>query len=355
MAHAIPAQGLRRPISLVIAPVAAILLIAGGAHAQSVADFYKGKQVSIYIGSEAGSGFDAYARLVARHIGKHIPGNPLVVPANKPGAGSLNMTNSLVTLGPKDGTVIGAPQSSAAVEQLLHLLSRGGTAAKYDATKLHWLGSASQDTFVLFDWHSAKPKSFADLLSMEMLLASSGPNTDGSLIAIVLNKVFGTKIKLITGYQASGAGLLAMERGEIDSNAMAYASVATMRPDWIKDQKIRFLAQMGMKPHPELKGVPFVLDLAKTPEDRSVLELVFAKYQMGRPYFVPPEVPQDRVEALRAAFDATMSDPDLQADASKSRIEINPVTGAEVQVMVEGLYRTPEALARRTREILGTE
>jgi tripartite-type tricarboxylate transporter receptor subunit TctC len=181
------------------------------------------------------------------------------------------------------------------------------------------------------------------------------PNTDGSLIAIVLNKIFGTKIKLITGYQASGAGLLAMERGEIDANAMAYASVATMRPDWIKDQKIRFLAQMGMKPHPELKEIPFVLDLAQTPEDRSALELVFAKYQMGRPYFVPQEVPQERVDALRSAFDDTMKDPDLLADANKSRIEINPVNGAEVQAMVENLYRTPAPLARRTRAILGTE
>ena len=344
-----------RRFSLVTVLIAATCIIAHNAAAQSVADFYKGKQVSIYVGSEAGSGFDAYARLVARHIGKHIPGNPTVVPTNKPGAGSLNMTNSLVVAGPKDGTVIGAPQSSAAVEQLLHLLSRGGTAAKYDATKLHWLGSASQDIFVLFDWHNAKPKSFSDLLSTEMLMASSGPNTDGSLIAVVLNKIFGTKIKLITGYQASGAGLLAMERGEIEANAMAYASVATMRPDWIKDQKIRFLAQMGMKAHPNLKGIPFVLDLAKTPEDRSVLELVFAKYQMGRPYFVPQDVPKDRVDALRAAFDETMKDPDLLVDANKSRIEINPVSGAEVQAMVEKLYQTQEPLARRTREILGTE
>lgn len=281
----------------------AVCVTAGGAAAQSVTDFYKGKQVAIHIGSEAGSGFDAYARLIARHIGKHIPGNPNVVPANKPGAGSLTMTNSLVVAGPKDGSVIGAAQSSAVVEGLLHLASPGGTAAKFDATKLHWLGSPSQDVFVLFTWHDGKPKEFSDLLTMEILMASSGRNTDGSLIAMMLNKVFGTKIKLITGYRVSGASLIAMERGEIDSFTMAYASIAIMRPDWIKDRKIRFLAQMGMKPHPDLKGVPFVLDLVKTPENRGVLELVFAKYQFGRPYFVPPEVPGDRVAALRAAFD----------------------------------------------------
>jgi tripartite-type tricarboxylate transporter receptor subunit TctC len=189
MAPATPAQALRKLGILIAVSVLAACVVASEAAAQSVADFYKGKQVSIYIGSEAGSGFDAYARLLARHLGKHIPGNPTVIPTNKPGAGSLNMTNSLVVAGPKDGTIIGAPQSSAAVEQLLHLLSRGGIAAKYDATKLHWLGSASQDVFVLFDWHSAKPQTFSDLLSTEMLMASSGPNTDGSLIAIVLNKI----------------------------------------------------------------------------------------------------------------------------------------------------------------------
>src|SRR5262249_15159750 len=157
------------------------------------------------------------------------------------------------------------------------LLSRGGTAAKFEATKLHWIGSASQDVFVVFDWHTAKVKSFSDLMNTEMLLASSGPNTDGSLVTIALNKVLGTRIKLVTGYGISSGGLLAMERGEIDANAMAYASISTMRPDWIKEGKIRFLAQMGMAPHPALKDVPFVLDLVQSPEDRGVLELIFAK------------------------------------------------------------------------------
>ena len=344
------------PLRLVVVLLAsAILAYAGDARAQSVADFYGGKQVQMLIGSGAGAGFDVYARLVARHLGKHIPGHPTVVPMNKPGAGSLTMTNALVNIGPKDGSAIGAPQSSAPVEGLLHLLSRDGTAAKYDATRLHWIGSASQDVFVVFDWHTAKVKSFSDLMTTEMLLASSGPNTDGSLVAIALNKLLGTKIKLVTGYGISSGGLLAMERGEIDANAMAYASIATMRSDWIREGKIRFLAQMGMTPHPDLKDVPFVLDLVKSPEDRKVLELIFAKYQFGRPYLVPSDVPAERVAALRAAFDATMKDPELLADAQKQRLEVNPVSGTEVQAMIEKLYRTPEALARRTREILGTE
>ncbi|HTI88070.1 MAG TPA: tripartite tricarboxylate transporter substrate-binding protein [Alphaproteobacteria bacterium] len=329
--------------------------IAGAAAAQSVADFYKGRQVSIVIGSEAGAGFDAYGRLVARHMGKYIPGNPNMVPLNKPGAGSLTMVNSLVNAGPFDGSTIGAPQSSAAVEELLHIGSKGGTAAKFKATELNWLGSASQDVFILYNWKTSKVKSFDDLQTTEMLLAASGPNTDGALMANALDRVFGTKIKLITGYQTSAAGMLAMERGEVDANAMAYSSVATIRPEWMKDGSIRILAQMGMKPQPGLDNVPFMLDRAKSPEDRAVLELIFAKFQMGRPYFVPPGVPKDRVAALRGAFDKTMADPTLLAEADKMHLEVRPVSGADVQAMVESLYKKPPALIARARDALGTE
>jgi tripartite-type tricarboxylate transporter receptor subunit TctC len=335
--------------------LAAVYSVVNNAAADSVADFYKGKQVTIVIGSEAGSGFDAYARLVARHIGEHIPGNPTVVPSNKPGAGSLTMTNELVQAGPFDGTVIGAPQSSAAVEQLLHLASAGGKAAHFETTKLNWLGSASQDVFVLFDWHTSKVKSFADLENEEMLLGSAGLNTDGSLIATALNKILGTKIKLVTGYQNSGAEMLAMERGEVDGNAMAYASVVTMHPDWVKDGTIRLLAQMANEPQPGLDQVPFVLDLVKDKDDRAVLQLIFAKYQMGRPLFVPPGVPEDRVAALRTAFDATMKDPALLADAETERLEVRPVSGTDVQAMIARLYATPESLVQKARDALGTK
>ena len=235
------------------------------------------------------------------------------------------MTNDLALSGPFDGTVIGAPQSSAAVEKLLHLGSPGGSAAHFDATKLQWLGSATQDVFILFDWYSSKVKSFDDLKNEEMLLGSSGPNTDGSLIATALNNIFGTKIKLITGYQTSTAEMLAMEQHEIDGNAMAYASVVTMHPDWLRDNKIRILAQMANQPQPGLDNVPFVPDLVKDKDERAILELIFAKYEMGRPLFVPPQVPAERVAALRAAFDATMQDPELIADAKTEGLESAPL------------------------------
>jgi tripartite-type tricarboxylate transporter receptor subunit TctC len=338
---------------------AGLLLLAGtmveGVRAQSVADFYRGKQVQIQVGSAAGAGYDAYGRLVARHLGKHIPGNPNVIVVNKPGAGGLTMANSLVAAGPNDGTAIGAPQSSTIVEGLLHLASRGGSAARFDATTLDFLGSASQDVFVFFVWHTAKAKSFNDLLTTETLMASSGPSTDGSLIAPALNKMFGTKIKLVTGYQSTATSLLAMERGEVESNTMAYASIATLRPDWLRDKKIIFVAQMGMKPHPDLAGVPFVTDLAKTAEDREILQLIFAKYQMGRPYFLPPGVPKDRAQALQAAFAAALKDPELLADAAKAKMEVDPVSGPDVEALVKRLYGMPKDLVRKTRQLLGTE
>ena len=341
--------------TIALAAVFAVAFSGGAVRAQSVADFYKGKQVSVLVGSGAGGGFDAYARLVARHLGDHIPGAPAVVVLNKPGAGSLTMVNGLVNAGPFDGATIGAPQSSAAVEELLHIGSKGGKAAKFKATDLHWLGSATQDVFILFSWHGSKIKSLDDLRKHEMLLGSSGPNTDGSLISNALNRILGTKIKLISGYQTSGAEMLAMERGELDGNAMAYASVSTMRPDWIKDGTIHVLAQMGTTPQPGLDNVPFVPDLVKDPEDHAVLELIFAKYLMGRPYFVPPGVPEDRVAALRAAFDKTMADPKLLADAGKLHLEVRPVSGKDVQALVAKLYKSPPALVVKARAALGTE
>jgi tripartite-type tricarboxylate transporter receptor subunit TctC len=327
----------------------------GRAAADSVADFYRGRQVTMLIGSGPGGGFDAYARLVARHLGDHIPGHPSVVPSNAPGAGSLTMTNQLVRSGPFDGTVIGAPQSSAAIEKLLHIGSPGGKAAHFDATKLNWLGSATQDVFVLFDWHTSKVKNFADLEQEQLLLGSANPNTDGSLIAKALNKLLGTKIKLITGYQSSAGELLGMEQGETDADAMAFASLQAMHPDWIKSEKVRLLIQMANEPQPGLEHVPFVLDLVKNDQDRAILQLIFAKYQMGRPFFVPPGTPRDRVAALRTAFDATMKDPALLADAKKARLEIRPVSGRDVQAMVDKLYATPEPLVKKAREALGTD
>ena len=325
------------------------------ARAQSSPDFYRGKTLSVVVGSDAGSGYDAYARLVARHIGKHISGSPNVIVQNHPGAGSVTMTNQLANAGPKDGTAIGAPQSSVAFERLLHLLGPGGKAATFDATRLNWLGTVAQDTFVVLGWHKSKVRTYDDMLTKEFVIGTSGPNTDGSLIVAVLNKLLGAKIKLINGYSGTAPQLLALERGEIDGSSMAYSTVLTLRPHLHRDKEIPVLLQIGRAKHPDLADVALLQDIMKSDEDRAIISVIFDKYQMGRPFFAPPGVPAERVELLRAAFDAVMKDPALIAEAAQLKLELSPLPGAEVQALIERLYATPEPMVRQARQLLGTE
>jgi tripartite-type tricarboxylate transporter receptor subunit TctC len=335
--------------------VATLLLGAGLARAQTPAEFYKGRQIIMYVGSDAGSGYDLYARLLARHIVKYIPGNPGLVVQNMPNAGSISMSNLLANTAPKDGTAIGAPQSSVAVERLLWLLGPGGKTANFDAAKLGWLGTMAQDVFVLLGWHGAKARTIADLKAAEFVAGVAGPNTDGSLVAAAMNKLLGTKIKLVLGYAGTTAELLAMERGEIEGAPMAYSTALTLRPNLLTDGKIDVLLQMGAKPHKDLGAVPFFADLVASPDDRAMLDLIFSKYQMGRPFFAPPGVPPDRLAALRSAFDQAMRDPDLIAEAATQKLELSPLPGADVQALVERLYASPDALVHRARQLLGTE
>ena len=332
-----------------------LLLGAASACAQAPADFYKGKTLSIVVGSDAGSGYDAYARLVSRHIAKHISGAPNIIVQNHPGAGSVTMANQLANAGAKDGTVIGAPQSSVAFERLLHLLTPGGKSANFDATKLNWLGTAAQDTFVVLGWHKSKVSTAEDMMTKEFVIGTSGPNTDGSLIVAVMNKMLGTKIKLINGYNGTAPQLLALERGEIDGSSMAYSTVLTLRPNLHRDKQITVLLQIGRAKHPDLQDVTLLSDLMKSDEDRAILSVIFDKYQMGRPFFAPPGVPQERVELLRKAFDDAMKDPALIAEAAQLHLELSPLPGKEVQSLIERLYATPEPMVRKARMMLGTE
>jgi tripartite-type tricarboxylate transporter receptor subunit TctC len=332
-----------------------ILFALTQAKAQSSPDFYRGKTLSIVVGSDACSGYDAYARLVARHIAKHIPGTPNVIVQNHPGAGSITMANQLAAVGPRDGTVIGAPQSSVAFERLLHLLGPGGKAATFDATKLNWLGTVAQDTFVVLGWHKSKVRNYDDMMTKEFVIGTSGPNTDGSLIVAVLNKLLGARIKLINGYSGTAPQLLALERGEIDGSSMAYSTVLTLRPNLHRDKEISVLLQIGRAKHPDLVDVAFLPDIMKSDEERAIVSVIFDKYQMGRPFFAPPGTPAERVELLRGAFDATMKDPALIAEAAQLKLELSPLPGREVQALIERLYATPEPMVREARRLLGTE
>ncbi len=334
------------------------LLLAGlcsPVRAQNAAEFYRNKQITLVIGSDAGSGYDLYARLLARFMPKHIPGSANIVVQNLPNAGSVMMANNVANTAPKDGTVIGAPQSSVAVERLLWLLSPGGKTAAFEADKLQWLGTMAQDVFVVLGSTDAKAKSVDDLKIMDFVAGVAGPNTDGSLVVASMNKLLGTKIKLVLGYAGTSAELLAMERGEIDGAPMAYSTVTTLRPNMRAEGKIRVLLQMGGHAHADIPEVPFFADLVKTQDERDMLSLIFAKYQMGRPFFTAAGVPADRVEFLRKVFDETLEDPELIAEAKVEKLELSPLGGRDVQDLVNRLYSAPPDLVHRARQLLGTE
>jgi tripartite-type tricarboxylate transporter receptor subunit TctC len=335
------------------------ILIAAGlpARADSVSDFYHGKQVTITVGSAAGGGYDAYARLVARHFGRHIPGEPSVVVQNMPGAGSLNMVNHVANLAPRDGTIVGAPQTGVAFEPVFKLLSSDGKTARFDATQFGWIGNASKDIIVPFVWSEVPVRTFDDLLTTPVRMGANETNTDNSIMAVLLIRMFKAKITLFNGYPGSSSNLmLAVQSRELDGLAgMPYTSLTSRSADLVRDGKLRFLAQVGLSRLPGLPDVPMLLDKTKTAEDRETLSLILIKNEMARPYFVGPQVPPDRVAGLRAAFEKTIKDPAAVAEAKKSGLDFDFVSGADVQALVAKVYATPAASAERVRDALKSD
>ncbi|MGH6946604.1 MAG: Bug family tripartite tricarboxylate transporter substrate binding protein [Kiloniellales bacterium] len=337
------AIGRRRALSGLAA--AAILATAplAAAVAQTPAEFYAGKSIDLLIGYSPGGGYDTYGRMVARHMGKHIPGNPDIVPKNMPGAGSLKLTNFLYNVAPKDGTVFGIIGRGIAMEPLL-----GGEGTNFDALKFNWIGSANNEVSICAAWHETGIETFEDILEKELIVGGTGSGADTDTFPLVLNNVFDTKLKLISGYPGGSDVLLAMERGEVGGRCgWSWSSVKTNHMHWVEGKKINILVQMSMNKHPDLPDVPLIIDLAETKEQKQVLALIFSRQTMGRPFVAPPDIPADRVEALRAAFDATMADPEFLAEAQKADLEITPVTGTEIQALLVDIYDTPKKVVER--------
>jgi tripartite-type tricarboxylate transporter receptor subunit TctC len=315
---------------------------------QSVADFYKGKTVRIVVGVSVGSGYDVTARALQRHLGKHIPGNPTVIVQNQPGAGSMTMTNQLYAGGPFDGTIIGAPFNGLPTTPLLQ-----PAGVRFDPVKMSWIGSTNRETQVTYLWHTAPVKSFAEIAKTQVVTGAQAPGTTQYDYPTLANAVFGFKFKVVTGYKSTQAIHLAMERGEIHGNgATNWTTLNALNGDWIAQKKVRVIAQWALKKHPDLPDVPLVLDLARNEADRAALELIVARLEYGRPFFAPPGTPADRVQALRRAFDATMKDKEFLADAAKLKLEIDPLTGEQVQAVIEKVLRTPGPVASRVRKAL---
>jgi tripartite-type tricarboxylate transporter receptor subunit TctC len=318
------------------------------APAQTPAEFYKGKTVELLVGYSGTGGYDVYARMIARYMSKHIPGNPDVVPKNMEGAGSLRLANWLYNTAPKDGTVFGTVGRGVAFDPLL-----GAKGAQFDATKFTWLGSANNEVSICVSWHDSGITKFEDLLTKELVVGGTGGGSDTDQFPKVLNGILGTKMKLISGYPGGSDVGAAMERGEVKGRCgWSWSSVLVTRKSWVEEKKIHILVQLALAKHPELPDVPLILDLAKTDEQRQVLKLIFARQVMGRPFLAPPGLPKDRAEALQKAFMDTMKDKDFLAEADKARLEITPVDGAAVAKLVREIYKTPPEIAARAAQAL---
>ena len=330
------------------AALCGLLLCGAQAQSQGVAEFYKGKTVDLYIGYSAGGGYDVYARLVARHLGKHIPGNPTVIPRNMEGAGSLRLANWLYNIGSKEGLAIGALSRGAAFDPLF-----GSPGAQFDAEKLNWIGSANNEVSVCAAWATSGVATYEDMLQKTLLMGGSGGAADTDQFVHVINGVLGAKMKLIAGYPGGNEINMAMERGEVQGRCgWSWSSVISTHPQWLRDKKVNILVQLSLTKHADLPNVPLIMDLARNEEDRRVFGLVFARNVMGRPFVAPPNVPSERIAALRNAFMATMKDKDLLAEAEKTALEVNPVPGDEIQKIVIDAYKTPPAIVKRTGDLL---
>ena len=321
---------------------AAITLLAGIASgaAADVASFYKGKTVTMYISFSAGGGYDAYARLIMRHMVRHIPGNPKSLAKQYTGAGGLRTLNALYNVFPQDGTVIGQIGRSAIAQPLW-----GAKGAKFDGSKLKWLGSANTEYSLCVFWHQSKFKSTEDLLTKRPNMGGVGIGSSIDVFTLLANNLLGGKIKLITGYPGGADINLAMQKGELDGRCgWSLSSIKSTAPTWMRDNKINFTLQYALKKHPELQAVPLITDLVKNKRDQQALKVHLAPQAYGRPFAMGPKVPHDRYVALRDAFWKTMHDPVFLADTKKRKLPITALSGQDVQKLVNEIYALPKEL-----------
>ena len=334
-----------------IAPsVAAVSLLAcHPASAQSVEEFYKSRAVTIMVGFNVGNIYDTVMRTVARHIGKHIPGNPTVIPVNRPGAGSLAAANQVFNASPRDGTVIGVFNRSIPTEPLLG----SSSSAKFDATKFTWIGNVGNEVSVCVARKQTEVRTWHDFISKPIQVAVTSTSADTGVYPLLLNNMFGAKLKLVTGYQGGADMTLALERGEVDGRCgWSLGGIKTARPAWLKDGPINFPVQLGLRSSPDLAGVPLIMDQAKNDQQRRTLKLIMSRQELAYTFAAPPELPDDRTTALRTAFDRTMKDPDFLAEAEKQAIEVAAMTGAEVDRLMKEIYETPPDLVAEARRVI---
>jgi tripartite-type tricarboxylate transporter receptor subunit TctC len=314
--------------------------------AHAAEPYFKDKQIRLVVGSAPGGGYDAYGRLLAQYMKQHIAGNPTIVVQNMPGAGSLVAANYIYNVAPKDGTFIGAVNAMLATDPLVY-----PERVKFDPRQFRWLGSALRENHVGVVWHLTRVSTFDDVLRNELIVAGTGGATN--FYPLFVDAILGAKIKMIPGYQGTKQGMLAMERGEVGGNVgIGWASVKATNGSWLREGKIRVFVQFGLKKHPELPDVSWIYDYARNDEDRAAMDLAFGNSEFGRPFIAPPGVPDEIVQILRDGFEETMSDPDFRADAQKRQLDLEITRGAEIQSLIEKIYKTPPAVVERVKKIV---
>jgi tripartite-type tricarboxylate transporter receptor subunit TctC len=340
----------RAIIGSCLAVVALFALSSVPAHAQdAVADFYRGKQIRFIIRAAPGGGFDLYSRLLGRHIVRHIPGNPTVLPQNMPGAGGITAANYVAEIAPRDGTVLTMTGQAIALDQALGFTP----SLKADLRSFGWIGNISDSNLLTYVWHASPTKTMADARARETTLGAVGAGDLSSWIPFVYNRVLGTRFKIIGGYQSGSEIKLAMERGEVEGfGANPYSALLSAQPQVVKDKLVTILVQIGPRRDPALPDVPLLSELAPTPADRQVLDFITKGLAVGRPVGTTQGVPAERVAALRRAFDATLADPEFIADAQKQGADIGPMNGAAVQQLIEDVLGAAPELKDRAKAVM---
>jgi len=313
------------------------------AEAQSVEEFYRGKTVNMIIGYSVGGGYDLYGRLVARHIGKHIPGRPNVVSQNITGAGSLRAAQYIYTVAPKDGTAIGTFGRTIPTTPLLAPAS-----AQFDGSKFTWLGSVTNEVSTCITWHTSPAKTWNDFVQKESAIGGEGPGADPDVYALLYKNVFGSKLKLVTGYHGTTDIVLAMERGEVDGLCgISWSTLKARYTPWMNEKKINIVVQAALKKQPELDLVPIAHELTADREKLQILKLFLASQEIARPFAAPPDLPAARKNALIAAFANTMKDSEFLAEAQKLNLDVNPLGASAVDQIIAELYATPKNILEK--------
>jgi tripartite-type tricarboxylate transporter receptor subunit TctC len=339
----------QRVVQKTIVAFAALLGLAGLAIADSVEDFYKGRNVSLIIGYSVGGGYDAYARLLARYIGNHIPGVPSIVPQQMTGAGSLRAANFIYSVAAKDGSVFSTFSRSMGISPLIDK-------AEFDSRKFTWLGSVTDDNTICVTWNSSPIKNWDDFLNKPSKFGGEGAGADPDIWTLLYKNVFGAKAQLVSGYPGTNDTVLAMERGEVDGLCgISWSTIKSRHAEWLTSHSVNIIVQAALKKEPEMAAVPLATDLVTNPEQLAIIKLLLTSQAMARPFAAPPEIPADRKAALIAAFDATMKDADFRAEAQKLDFEVRPVNAATIDALLMEVYATPKDVLDKAVKAISSE